>query len=353
MADFATETIHASARARAMKSRLFNRAQFEDLLDQDELSTVIEVLLASEYKAEMAEALTRYKGADAVEEAVSRNLVRTFQRVLASTSGNLYPLTRYFIARWDLVAVKSLLRSRHRGITAEPDGGVLFPGPTLGTALLRDLAQCESMTALVQRLAAWNPQLCRCLLSFVGEPGKEPALDALENALDRNYLVDRACALTGATDEDSRILRRFLRVSIDGVNLHTLLRIRQTAADREEVRQWLLPEGALPNHIVEKMLEAPNAAEAMALLGETAYREFVEGLYQFLQTGRFSPLERMFELTLMNELKRMARRHVCSLAVIMHYCWLKYNEVINLRLIARGEARHLPRGRVREELVYG
>jgi vacuolar-type H+-ATPase subunit C/Vma6 len=44
-------------------------------------------------------------------------------------------------------------------------------------------------------------------------------------------------------------------------------------------------------------------------------------------------------------------RHPLTVAILTYYAWAKFNEVINLRLIARGHARHLPAGRVREEMV--
>jgi vacuolar-type H+-ATPase subunit C/Vma6 len=72
----------------------------------------------------------------------------------------------------------------------------------------------------------------------------------------------------------------------------------------------------------------------------------------FVQSARFSPMDRMFDLILIRHLGREARNHFLSIATLMQYAWLKYNEAVNLRLIARGEANNLPRGRVREEMMY-
>jgi vacuolar-type H+-ATPase subunit C/Vma6 len=44
--------------------------------------------------------------------------------------------------------------------------------------------------------------------------------------------------------------------------------------------------------------------------------------------------------------------HAMSFAVLMHYAWAKYNEVVNLRLIARGAAARLPLGKIREEMMH-
>jgi vacuolar-type H+-ATPase subunit C/Vma6 len=90
----------------------------------------------------------------------------------------------------------------------------------------------------------------------------------------------------------------------------------------------------------------------MEQLGGTRYAELTERLTGFVQTNRYAPMDRMMEQLMIQFLARATRESVMSLAVLMQYAWLKYNEVINLRMIARGEARHLPAGRVREELLY-
>ena len=53
---------------------------------------------------------------------------------------------------------------------------------------------------------------------------------------------------------------------------------------------------------------------------------------------------------MMKQIRRLALKSVFGIGVFMDYAWLKYNEAVNLRLIARGVAGHLPAGRVREEL---
>ncbi len=103
---------HYNARVHGMKSALFSRAQLEDLLDQEELTLLIEVLLNSPYEKEMAASLSRYEGADAVEDAVSRNLAQTFGRLLKYAQGSFAELARRLFARWDLMAVKTLIRVR-------------------------------------------------------------------------------------------------------------------------------------------------------------------------------------------------------------------------------------------------
>ena len=72
----------------------------------------------------------------------------------------------------------------------------------------------------------------------------------------------------------------------------------------------------------------------------------------YAQTGLSSRKERAFELSMLEELSRASQQDALSIAVLMRYAWLKYNEVMNIRMIARGTAVHLPKSRIQEELVY-
>ncbi|HOZ46541.1 MAG TPA: V-type ATPase subunit [Candidatus Hydrogenedentes bacterium] len=344
--------MHFNARVRAMRGVLFPRERMDDLLESQDLSIIIEMLLNSPYAVEMAEALARYQGADAVEDAATRNMVSCFRKLTFRASGRYRELASRFLLRWDLAAVKSLLRFRHHEGRREEARAVLVPGPTLSAALVNDLVGRSSMTELVSGLVLWNAALCGCLRSPLRQYEQEQDLALLEEALDRRYFVDTARELWGASDENGRILRRVVEMEIDRINLRMLFQFIDARTPANLIVGRMLPGGALSPTALAGMAGASGVVELMELLERTMYRDLVELLFQFLQTRRFSPIERNFELTLMREVRRLARRHPFSIAVLMDYAWRKYNEITNIRLIARGEARHLPRGRVREELLY-
>ncbi len=343
---------YVNARVSGMRSRLYSRGRLDSLLDFNDVSRVVDALLSSPYEQEMAEALTQHQGADAIEEAVSRNLVKTFQKLLSITSDHMRTLTETFLLRWDLMAVKSLLRLRHRNLEPEEVMAELEPGPTLTPPLLRSFAQRKSMEELVNALAVWKPQLCVSLQRVLPQYETDRSVQVLEEALDRAYFVDGISALEAYDDEDTGILRTVLGMEIDRINIRTLFQLKNEDAKSESLTERMLPKGILPARILHAIAAARDAAGAMQVLANTVYRDLAQMLYTFVQSARFSPMERQFELILIYHLRRLSRIHVMSIAVVMHYAWLKYNEVVNLRLIARGEADHLPRGRVREEIMY-
>ena len=353
MMDAMEHAAYLNARVRAMKGDLFPREKLDDLLDLEDVEMLVEVLLNSPYERHIAEALAQHHGADAVETGVSNNMFETFQRLRAMTFTPQRELVDTFLRRWDLAAVKVLLRNKHHHIDST-ETRWSRPGPTLSLALLRDFAQRPTLEDTLNALVFWNGDLCRGALQALPEYRATDDLAPLEEALDRSYFVGsvRRLAEHDANGRDRDQVQRVIRMEIDLINLRTLLQFRPPDGDAQALRARLLPEGTLAPGLLREMAAAPDVGHAMELMGPTQYSEVVEGLYQFLQTRRFSPIQRMLEHVLLRQVQRMARQHVLSLAVLMHYVWLKYNEVTNLRLIARGLTRHLPRGRVREGVVY-
>jgi V/A-type H+-transporting ATPase subunit C len=351
MADMDPNVVHFNARVHGMKAELIRHETIESYLDQGDLNRMVDSLLDSPYRAEMAEALSRYEGADAIEEAVSRNLVSTLQVLMGRAHGDFRQLVQLFLARWDLMAVKSLLRCQHHQVDGLVRESSLIPGPTLTPPLLAEFASLDDMPSLVQALALWNGDLCRDLRRVLPAYEESGDLAVLEEALDRAYYEENAARLEDAASPDAQMVRGQLQAEIDRINLRLVFGQVEPGGDTElDLEALFLNHGSLPKTLLRRMAQASDPAAAMEQLGQTRYAALVEELYPLLQTGRFSPMARFFDRLLMRAIRRSARTEVFGIAVMMDYVWLKYNEVINLRLVARGLAGNLPPGRVRDEL---
>tara|TARA_R110001592_G_scaffold140888_2_gene361992 strand:+ start:604 stop:1668 length:1065 start_codon:yes stop_codon:yes gene_type:complete len=351
MADMDPFVIHFNARVHGMKADLLTQHAIDELLEQGDLAHMVDALLDTPYRTEMAEALTRYEGADAVEEAVSRNLVVTFQMLLSRSHGEFRTLVELFLSRWDLMAVKSILRCKHHNLDGAAVGSALMPGPNLTSPILVELNQCDSVESLVQALIGWNRTLCRSLRSALPAYLESNDLASLEEALDRAYFVENAARLKSTDDSDSQMVREQLQAEIDRINLRTVFQHIESGGEIEtSLEDRFLSQGTLPKSLLRQMANASDPSAAMEQLDRTKYARLVEELYQLLETERFSPMERYFERLLMRNVRQSARNNVFGIGVMMDFVWLKYNEVINLRLIARGLAGNLPTGRVRDEL---
>ena len=168
-----TYGIYINARVHARRAELLTKPRYEEILQCADVGNVVRWLLAHPgYEKDMAEALLHGEGANAIEEAAGRNLDREFE--LLARIVRREPLRAeamsYFMHRWDLAAIKSLLR---RGVRGE--GGANFglvTGPSLPWPVLQKYAgQVNSLENAVQLMAAHFPWLC----------GRLPALLAARN----------------------------------------------------------------------------------------------------------------------------------------------------------------------------
>lgn len=343
---------YINARVRAMKSDLLASSDLDALLDCASPDAMVDLLLTSPYEAEVAEAMTRYQGADAVEDGATRNLINTFTKLRSICKGDQEEQVRIFVGRWDLAGVKSLLRNRHHGLDVETGEASLLPGPSLTPALMNSLASQDSVDALVRGLVAWNSRLCGSMVEKLPEYQESRNLRVLEDALDFSYFVSNARRLESRNTNDAVFLRGLLRMEIDRINIRRLLEPRAEGADAEDVLGELLPKGTISEDILRNVAAAGGSERAVEVLGQTAYGDLGDALAVYAQTGQFSRLERAFELAMLAKLSRASQQDALSIAVLMRYAWLKYNEVMNIRMIARGAAVHLPKSRIQEEVVY-
>lgn len=342
-----------NARIRAKKSQLMSQSDLENLLHKGSLQSVVDALVASPYEDEMAEALSRYEGADAVEDAVSRNLAHTFQRLVRMTGVSEFRhLVEVFLMQWDLIGVKTLLRNCHHGITGQTAADTLSPGPTLTVPLLNEYSQFSDMSDLVNALRGWNFVLCKDLVSALGEYRESGDLAVLEETLDRAYFVKFSRRLHQADDMNSRMLRRLLQMEIDRINLRLLLYPREESMSVEALTERLLPHGTISSNVLREMAASGTPERVIDALRNTIYRELVDEIEPYIAAGRLGALDRQLENYYMDTLRRAALADVFGIGVVMRFAWLKYNEVMNLRLIARAKARNIPAARVQEELVY-
>jgi vacuolar-type H+-ATPase subunit C/Vma6 len=343
--------VYYNSRVHGMKSHLYARAQVESLLD-GELGKLSDTLLDSPYSEEMAESMTRYAGAEAVEDAVSRNLVHTFQKLSKAATGDMKSAVDIFLMRWDLLAVKSLLRCRHHNIQGDAASMWLVPGPTLNVAVMKELAEAESMEGLANALVAWNRKLCKGLLAALPKYQEHHDLALLEEALDRGYFTANAKALQQAEDEFSADLRDLLKSEIDRINLRVVFQFLVAQGDREQALARMLSGGFITLDTLQGMLGAGSVDAALEKLNGTRYQSAATDLVDHVKSGRLAVVERHFERTIIRQVRKLALHNVFGLGVMMHFVWLKHCEVVNLRLIARVLSGHLPKAKAQEELFF-
>lgn len=327
-----------------MRSRLLTPAQTDDLIALSTMAALHQALAATPYAGDLQEALVRYEGVRAVDDALARNLRRTTRSILAFADGPPQQLITILLLRWDLANLRAILRGKHAGWPAETIMEAVMPAGTLSEVVLKEMAGYPEITALAGALEGVNHPLAAALAQGVAEYAKTKDPLSIELGLDRAYAEYVLRQSRGR--RDARALREILTEEVDTANVKTGLKLASGDLSKDQRLRFFIPGGRLTT---EKLFLALSSEQTQTRAWEHLRAQGfpVKTLPQDLIA-----FERELDMRLANTL---AARYVSGdplgLDIIIGYLAMKSAEVANLRLIARGKLLGLAAEAVRREVV--
>ncbi len=387
---------YINARVRGMKSHLLDRGFYERLIKIEDLHSIISELERTPYKAELDECVARDQlELLAIDEALKRNLARTFRKMLSFMKDQPKRLTGVLLARWDLHNLKSILRGKHIGATEEEIQKSLIPAGDIGIPFLAELAKQPDVKSTIDLMITWDlpyakplkkslPAYLKAMKSkslsladdeAVAEHGAiseidsvEESLSILEAALEKFYY---RFALKNTREEslNCRIVRELIIAQIDITNVLTLLQIQHIDFNREygfikedaeraerireKKRELFIPKGK--ELTFEEFLALSEIGEIEGVVAALSNKSYGSALQQvlprFYDSGSLAILQRKMEELALQKGLEMYRKGPLTMGIIAGYVWAKFNEVVNLRIIIRGKAIGMLERRIREELL--
>lgn len=388
---------YINARIRGMKSHLLDRAFYERLIKIEDLHSMISELEKTPYKKELDECVARDQvGAADIDEALKRNLARTLRKILSFMAGEPRKLTGILLARWDLHNLKSILRGKHIGATEEEIHKSLIPAGEIGIPFLAELAKQPDVRSVVDLVVTWNlpyakplrkklPDYLKAMKEkklFAAEKAEdalqevsseaedyERDVSILETALDKFY-YSFALRNTKGNSLNERIVRELVVSQIDITNIISLLQIQGVDFDREYIlikddaerakrikekkEEIFIPKGKeLSFKQFLALSELGKVEDVVAQLADTSFgKALAQVMPRFFDSRSIAILQRKMEEIALERGVGMYKKGPLCMGVIAGYVWAKFNEVVNLRIIIRGQAIGMLERRIREELLF-
>lgn len=339
--------IYVSTRLRVRRAKLLHAEDYLRMLNMSlpEITRYIEEL---EYKTEIDELSPSFSGVDLVEVALSWNLAKEYQNVLAMTPGAMTGFTAAYLRRWDIANVLTILRGRTQGFKPGKIKEVLIPAGSLDRTILDRVVAEESPDRIAEALRGTHlyPVVERELPAAV-ESG---SFARLENELYKQYYVDLIkqgrAGIKGGTE-----FLQYIQLEIDITNMQNLWRLRAGGAV-EEIRDYMIPGGRIP---IEELVRLGSAESVDEIVDSLKKRTNLAPLQDALEELRCGCSVRQVESRLtrfkLDQMDRMSRRYPFSISPVLVYLERKRYEVYNLRAIARGKAANLAPERIQEYLV--
>ncbi|HEX9341529.1 MAG TPA: ATP synthase A1 subunit C [Thermoplasmata archaeon] len=336
---------YVTARVRAKRSALLPEDVFGRLL-QMEIPEIARFLGEREYKAEMLALGGRYSGVDLIEAATSRNLAKVYNEIYDFCEGDLRAIVGRYMDRYDLQNVKTIVRAKTYGASAEEVEEDLVPAGSFPLEFLERLVASEDLDVLFARL--WGTIYAQALEGLAPRASEVANWSDWEDRVSRLYYEELLEAVPPST-EANRLMRVFIQREIDIINLKTLL--RAWAAKASFTRPIFLAGG--------HEMDAEDLGEMIALdkpglvgrLAEYSFYEEIAPEFEGSEVPAVGPLLRKVERIHLTEAGRYAHLHPLSILPILDFIVRKDREVQNIRLIARGKESGLSTDVIRELLV--
>jgi V/A-type H+/Na+-transporting ATPase subunit C len=344
---------YINARMRGMKSRLLSHQDLDDLITKPDLESLIADLENSPYRDEIIEAKGQLSGILCVEYALRENFTRTFRKIqdfAKQEEAEQYIII--FLHRWDVQNIKTILRGRNIHVTNDEILSCLVPAGEMDEVTLKELLKQQDVKATIDMLATWRIRYARCLTDAFPEFFKTKDLAVLECALDRYYYTD-ALESVKAPSYNNQLIRNFLRLEIDVVNIKTVLRMVRDHVDPEDAQRYLIGGGReFDLRKLNHMLGLSSIDDVVKYLAATPYRFLADIPESTMRTQKISVVEKQLERFLIRKGVGAFLLDPLSVASVIGYFWAKYNEITNIRIISRCKTADVSPDILREELVY-
>lgn len=344
---------YINARIKGMKSRLLAPPVFETLILKPDVESIIAELENTSYKQEIEKATVQYSGIKCIEVALRKDFTNAFRKILGfMKGGESETYINILLSRWDIQNIKTILRGKNIHMTSAEIVECLVPAGQLDDTTLIELIKQPDVKAVIDLLATWGIEYAKPLTRNFKEYSDKRDLSILEYAIDKFY-YENALEKLGEDSYDDRIILDMITTEIDVTNIKNVLKMIRDKIEIEEAEGFLINDGAkLNRERLLAMIRTGTLEGAIKVLDATPYKFLSELPADVFKTEKVSVFEKELEKYL---IKRGISRFLgdpLSIAVAVGYVWAKYNEITNIRIIARCKTADITEKEIREELIY-
>ncbi len=329
-------------------SKLLSGADFRRLIESADLAGFVKALQASDYESEMAGVKQEAPSIPRIDEAVRRNLGRTWEALGRAARGRAGEMVGALFFEWDMASLLAVVRGIHHG---RPAGEVLeaaVPTPRFPEAVLAHLARVADLGAVSAVLSAWKDPFALPFRRGLEEYERTGDPIAMEEILARESLVSVLSRLKPG-GKDGEDLAAYLSIVADGFNLVSAFRGRGSAAEFTPVLGGNLKTSDLLS--VRSAPTLPDAVEGLKKrLGLPA---FVARRLRPDHPRPAADVERLTALWRTRFVESAARRDPLSIFLAASFIRSKIEEAARIRALARSKEHGLPKGVQIESLALG
>jgi V/A-type H+-transporting ATPase subunit C len=339
--------VYVCTRMRVRMAKLLPREEYLRMLNMS-LPEITRFIEETEYKQEIDELSPSFTGINLVEVALSWNLAKEYQKILAITPGNLRYFTESYLQRWDIQNVLTILRGKAHGISPGRIKEILIPAGRLDRVFLDRLLNEDSPERIVEALRGQRIYpVIELELPAALETG---SFARMENELYKQFFMNLiADAKSGI--KGGKLFLEYVRLEIDIRNIQNLFRLRIGGVS-EDIRDLMIPSGSFSLDEMQRLAHTESVDDVIEGLKKHIRIEKMQNLLEDIKSG--SPIHKIeIDLTriMLDRMESLSKRYPFSICPILVYLEKKKYEVNNLRAMARGKEANLQTEQIQSYLV--
>ena len=339
--------IYVCTRMRVRKAKLIPREEYMRMLNMS-LPEITRIIQETEYKQEIDELSSVFKGIDLIEVALSWNLAKEYQKILEITPGNLKQFTRSYLRRWDIQNVLNILRGKMQGEKVGKIKEILVPAGSLDREILDRLLTEDSVEKIVESLKGkWIYKVISRELPAAKESG---SFSRMENELYKQFFSEIIAEAESGIKGGNQFLD-FIRFDIHIRNIKTLFRLRMDTFE-EDASEMYIAGGVLSSADFVNLNTIRDQTEFIDQLKTKIRNSLLLSLLEEMKSEKvIHDVESRLTRVQLEQMEHLSKRNPFSIHPILVYLEKKKYEVFNLRALARGKESKLPSERIAEYLV--
>ena len=335
-------------RVTVMRSKLISSHDYAKLVKM-QFSEIARFLQDTEYKTEIDELAVKYGVSELLELALTKNLVKTFKKLNATSSPEMNLLINAYLMKYDILNIKTIVR----GLYTKADRGyvkkLLIPAGTFTEEFLDELQKKQNIEEIIRAVPFIEYKNMRAYIDALTEKG---ALFEFENALDKFYQTFLVM-FTEQIPREGNLFREFLLAQIQTTNILTIARLMKEGMHREEIAKFAFMTGIREIDVeTRKLLMARNIESLASHLANKSLKKFLhKSIEAYKDSKSLVEFERLLSKRMLDKSILFAHQHPLSIDVILGYMFAKEIEIQNLMKLVKGKELGLDEAQISKEIV--
>lgn len=316
------------ARVSAMRSKLIDKQEYHKLLKMD-LNSITRYLQETEYKESITRLSTRFSGLELVDQALSENKVKTFDKLRRISPEDVRGLVNQYFCRWDYQNLKVVLRGLYSNTEKGEVMNLIVPIGNFDSKHFVKLFDSGSIWEVLVNSKLLDTQDIKEVYEDFKRTNR---LIELENKIDKLSFEQSLCELPDKND----VFRNFLLRDIDMVNIKNLIRFKKEGLNKEDIMKYMIISGKeLDKRQLEKLAASNSVEGVLKELSKTYYGKYIN----FTDYGEYFDIELALQRFNLKNATLRSHQNPLSIATVLSFMVSKLVEVRNLRSIVK--SKHL------------